>query len=129
VEAINSEACPPSPCFRSPAGECLRKIVGDVTADAVFIGTRRHTRLLTTISWFFLRNFKGPLGNIDLFHFLIFLTGFECYRGTVQYVGELMKLLDVPSMQVCVRKLTKVFQLVDRQGVKTFEQVVFLRDY
>jgi hypothetical protein len=41
----------------------------------------------------------------------------------VQYVGDLMKLLDVPSMQIAARKLIKTYQLVERTGSKSFESV------
>lgn len=45
-------------------------------------------------------------------------------RGTVQYVGSLTRLLDVPSMQVAVRKLVKAYQLAERTGAKEFEKVL-----
>lgn len=43
-------------------------------------------------------------------------------KGTVQYAGPLMSLLDVPSWGVANRKLVKVFQLVGRENL--FEKVL-----
>lgn len=58
------------------------------------------------------------------------LTLFKKFKGTssgtVQYVGDLMKLLDVPSWAVAIKKLAKLYQICEHQSPGSFLRVIII---